>query len=64
MMAIRSAVSSAIEAAPAAQLCVGDNGGIFPTTATIPLGAWFRIEGYLSANKKTITTAFPIYKKK
>jgi hypothetical protein len=27
-------------------------------------GAGFRIEGYLSPNKRTITTAFPIYKKK
>lgn len=27
-------------------------------------GAGFRIEGYLSSNNKTITTAFPIYKKK
>jgi hypothetical protein len=27
-------------------------------------GAGFRIEGYLSPNQKTITTAFPIYKKK
>ena len=27
-------------------------------------GAGFRIEGYLAPNKKTITTAFPIYKKK
>jgi hypothetical protein len=27
-------------------------------------GAGFRIEGYLSPNNRTITTAFPIYKKK